>query len=900
MEPTALKLRYRSIDQFLGHLRQLSTGRLFIPTELPLPVETTLRLVFLLPETHDRLTLDMRVIASVDRASAEQQKRACGMLLGTVGNPPAAVEELARQMRSLPALNGLVAATPVHPASSGTPCATSSAAGTGADPWPTPRPSGPVPPPRQRPSDQEEPALSMGWIRSAVAQAEAARERELEAPPPAHAAAKKELSPADRERIKPVGEFVMDLTKAMMRSGYYAADHPGSHNAKKGLYEALHRCLRDSPEITITHQQDREKNEILITGILEEPVNVRAVVGAGMAELFVPKLSECMARKALMSVAIKKSIPPDHFEGFIDVMSDPTADRGENAKVGAMLTHTLLERGITEISCVFMDDIIVLEKNLPWRVEMAIQRLAKDLKVLPMFKGESDESIKQLKLQIIQDILRPLKHPEFLKDLIINCYVIAQHVNTIQEEDIEKVIIEAFPLEALLPTSNFIFAELNRLKESSAADPENPFVKRRFAGVKRILKWVAGRVVLTDQRGARRFLQALHEQEILCFDELPPDVQYVVNTERMAKDVAAHIRHYGERMLQPATAGDAAALLKCFRRVIPLFLEQGQIENALRIARAVKTAGSQGGLLGKVGAEGQDPLEFIFGGRADELRAVFENSIETQPRLMEELLDLLGPLSIEVLWRVVCDSQLRPARKAAMAVLGRKGACARELALSVLEDPVQKWYLTRNALILLRDVAEGAADIARVRPLVNHIHPRVRNEALNTLIALEAPEAEVLILKALDDPDEKMRWRAANALAELSPLSAETMERLLTRLDSEPPADKTQAERHLQRTARLIQALGGMKSFHEPERVEAALLEIGETAAGRRKSFLERLRKSEGCGESVLLGAVISALGSIGTQRARPFLTRTCEGKSAHAPAARKALELLEARLGAV
>jgi hypothetical protein len=103
-----------------------------------------------------------------------------------------------------------------------------------------------------------------------------------------------------------------------------------------------------------------------------------------------------------------------------------------------------VEQGISDISTVFMDDIIVLEKNLPWRVEMAIQRLAKDLKVLPMFRGESDEAIKRMKLQIIQDILRPLKHPEFLKDLIINCYVIAQHVKNIQEEDIEKVT-RSFP-----------------------------------------------------------------------------------------------------------------------------------------------------------------------------------------------------------------------------------------------------------------------------------------------------------------------------------------------------------------------------------------------------------------------------------------------------------------------
>jgi len=79
-----------------------------------------------------------------------------------------------------------------------------------------------------------------------------------------------------------------------------------------------------------------------------------------------------------------------------------------------------------------------------------------------------------MKLQIIQDILRPLKHPEFLKDLIINCYVIAQHVQNIQEEDIEKVIIEAFPMDTLLPDLTLLFTELNRLREIGAKDPDNP------------------------------------------------------------------------------------------------------------------------------------------------------------------------------------------------------------------------------------------------------------------------------------------------------------------------------------------------------------------------------------------------------------------------------------------
>ncbi|MFO7710033.1 MAG: hypothetical protein R6V84_17840 [Desulfobacterales bacterium] len=896
VEPTALKLRYRSIEQFAGHYRQLRSGRVFIATEMPLPAETPLRLALVIPDSSHPLSLEMKVLESDDRKATAKMEKPCGMLLGVRGDLHAAIKDLEQQMRSVPALESLL----------------NERGGPSAAPPPTPPhfatklnytrmlhsglPTRVATASKSSPA-REDPALSMEWIRSAVDQAEAAREAPQEGTPEPAARTKKELTPAERERIKPVGDFVMDLTKAMMRSGYYAADHPSAHTAKHGLYDALQRSLGESPEIVITHQQAREKSEILITGILDEPVNVRTVVGAGMAELFVPKLSECLNRKALVSVAIKRSITPAHFNGFIDVMSDPTADRGQNDKVGVMLTRTLLERGITEISCVFLDDIIVLEKNLPWRVEMAIQRLAKDLKVLPMFQAESDDGIKRLKMQIIQDILRPLKHPEFLKDLIVNCYVIAQHVKAIREEDIEKVIIEAFPLDALLPTSHFIFAELNRLRAIGAGDPENPFVKRRFAGVKRILKWVSRRVVLADIRGAQGFLESLYTQGVLAFEELPPDVQYFVNTQRMAADVAAHIRNYAQRLLRPSSPGDAAALLKCFRRVIPGFLDQGDFQAVLWVARAAKKAAAEGALTGATPDPGGDPLRFLFEGRSGEILIAFERAEEKERQVLEGTLSLLGPMGIEALCRVLSDSQKRSARKAAMDALGRTGPLAREWVVSVLEDPTQKWFLKRNALMLLRNVAAGAADIEIVRPLLNHIHARVRNEALDTLIALKAPEAEALSVKALDDPDERIRWRAANALAELSPLSPATMGRLLSSMRSEPPAEKGLAERHYRKVAQIIKTVGGMKRLREPAQVEQALLEIAENATGQKKTILGRLRRSEEPDGSAVLGAAIGALGALGSQRAEEFLNRFADGKSPHASAARKALDALHTRL---
>jgi HEAT repeat protein len=846
--------------------------------------------------------LEMEVLEAVDRKSGAALKKPCGMLLGPAGELAAALRTLAQEIRATP---GLAAALAGRGATGDSPPA-------GGTTPPQPPGEAPVPPsPSEAPARSaesapdaqarppEDAALPISWIRSAVAQEEAQREIAPEAALAPVTSVKKDLSAAERERIKPVGEFVMDLTKAMLRTGYYASDHPGSQNAKHGLYDALQRCLRDSPEIMVTHQEARERNEILITGILDEPVNVRTVVGAGMAELFVPKLSECFNRKALVSFALKKVITPEHFEGFVDVMSDPTAERGQHAKVGELLTRSLVDRGITEISTVFMDDIIVLEKNLPWRVEMAIQRLAKDLKVLPMFRGESDEAIKRMKLQIIQDILRPLKHPEFLKDLIINCYVIAQHVKNVKEEDIEEVIIDAFPLDTLLPTSRFIFTELNRLKDISAQDPDNPAVQRRFAGVKRILKWVSRRLVLADVGGAQGFLEELYANGILTFEELPPDVQYLVNTHKMTRNVAAHIRSYVQRLLQPASAGDAAVLLKCFRRAIPPLIEQGDLQTVLALARAVNQAKAGGTLAAGEAGLPADPLLFLFQDRARELQGAYERAEESRRTSIEAVLDFLGVFGIETLCRILSESEDRGARKAAMNALSQKGSRAREWVLAVLEDPTQKWFLKRNALMLLRHIGADDRDIEPARKLMAHDQARVRDEALNTIVALKAPDAEKLAFKALDDPDEKVRWRAATALADLSPLSDEIADRLFSRLAAEPPEDKDLAARHYRRVTQIIQTVGGMKSFKDRDRVEAAVLEVAQKAAGHKKGILQRIRKSGDAEDAKVLTAAISALGAMGTARSEPFLAKMAEGRIPQAPAAAKALEAVRTRLAA-
>ena len=573
-------------------------------------------------------------------------------------------------------------------------------------------------------------------------------------------------------------------------------------------------------------------------------------------------------------------------------MSDPRTDRSANAASGELLTRGLIEHGINDVSLVLLDDLIVLERSLPWRVEMAIQRLAKDLKVLPLFRGESDDSITRMKLQIIRDILRPLRQPEFLKDFVVNCCLIARHVRTVRQEDIEKAVVEAFPLEALLPTSQLLFQELERLRELDRKNPAHAAVALRAEGVKRIVAWVARRLVLADVKGAQRFLGDLYTHEVLGFDELPADVQYLVNTRRMAEDVAAHPDGYLRLISSAAPSHAGATVLKCLRRALPDLAAAGDPALLRRIAGGVKTAA---GAFPPSSDVGPDPVRYVFQDCQRELGVRYEGA-EAARRDMEALLESLGGLGIEILCRVLAESESRGARKAAMAALIRSGSQVHDWVLEVIEDPTHKWYLKRNALILLRHVCRGESDIALARRLFNHTHARVRDEALGTLVQLKSHDAELLAIKALDDPDEKIRWRAVTALGELAPLSSAGMEKLIARLKLDPPEDKEAAARHQRKVIQVLKVIAGMRAFADLHPVEQALIETAMRASGRKKGLLQRLRKPGEAEDAAVLGAAVAALGAVGTAPAEALLSDLASGKSAATDAAAKALELLRAR----
>jgi hypothetical protein len=916
LAPKAITLNYRSVERFSKDYALLKKGKVFLPSKTLLPLKTALTLNFTVPEIDNVFTVHGVVVKTIEEQIAAQIQKPTGMLLAVVDELDSILSELRSVLSAHKDYQKLLGLTPPAKSvrSSGNQeaaearaqrlssintqaAAVSAAPAVGSQLISHQADSQLNDPDEVLPGEAAETALTLGWLRNAVAQDEVAREDV--APPEislAPTAEKKDLTLEERKKVKPSGEFLMDLTKAMLRSGYYSADHPGSEGAKQGLYQKFQTCLGESRQVEIIKQETREQTDILISGILEEPVNVRTLVGVGMAELFVPKLREYFKRKGLVSFAVKNDITLEHFEKFVDIMSDPQADSGQGARVGQLLSEALAEHGITEISAVFMDDLIMLELNLPWRVEMAIQRLAKDLKMLPMFQGGSDENIRALKLQIIKDIIRPLRHPEFLKDLIINCYIIAKHVEGIQKEDIEQVIIEAFPLNTLLPTSEFIFKELNQLREKHAEDLDNPALVRRVEGVKRILKWVVRRLILADVSGAQNFLERLYLNNILTFEELPPDVQYLVNTIMMTKDVQAHVSTYVRRLLGAETTDDAVVLVKFCRRIMPMLFEQNDWKIALLLTRAADRAGKENKVFLTKRSLSPNPQRFIYQDLTEDLVTIYEKLEEPERKIIDEIIGLLGSQGIEILSKVLSECESRQARKSATDALIKQGEVACLWVLKALGNPDQPWYLLRNALMILRSVDKNHQGIEQVRSYVTHAHPRVRDEALHTLLTLKGDDAEQIVISALDDPDDKVLWRATNALVELAPLSDPSIVRLIEIIKSEIPEEKQAEAKHSIKVANIIRALGEKVDVKNIQLIEEAVIDCAQLISGQKKKIFQRLKKSSSPHQNSILSAAIATLGKIGTAHSQAFLEKLAGTKTSQADAARTAAESIRLR----
>jgi hypothetical protein len=705
---------------------------------------------------------------------------------------------------------------------------------------------------------------------------------------------KKDLSPEELIKAKTACEFVIILTKAISRSGYYDSDHPISTEVKRGLYESFKNALGNSSEIMLTCHDSGEVTDIHISGILDEPVNIRKLTKAEASDLFVPKLKDYFERKSLNSLVIKKYITREHFESFIDIMGEPIADSADSSKLGEYLTNALVNSDISEVSTVFKTDMVLPRGKLPWRVSIILRRLAKDMKTIPMFRLASADKLKLMKSQIIEDIIRPLHNADLLRDLIVNCDVIVSYLGqSLEYNELEQMIIHALPTYIVVPVSQSVFEAYEEIKDELRPDQEDSTAQQRCKYLGGMLDMAAKRIVADKLPNAADLFKQLHEHEIIPFDMLPEGVQYNIKTKELAVYIVSQIDTYIDKALNASSIEEMEDVVKIFYRVISALIRLREWSVIGKIVQAVGDFSSRKGIILNTSELLLNLPDSIFEG-SDEIFAeeyiLAEKDMRDQ---MDEILMKMSSMCVKVFGTVFAKGKDPNVLKNAIDLVSKKGDSARQWAIKTLDERSQSVPMLNIALLIIANVGHSN-DFSVIKKYTEHPNPNIRTRALDAIVKLNKKDAENLIIQALNDEDEKVRGRAVNLIEREISLSDESVNKLCLYIKTKLLEKKDITTHEAKRLAGLFRAMGKITDSIHKDPLENEILEIISDLLKGRTGLLKYIKADPTEEQLEIVYAGITTLGKIGGSKSKTFLKTISRGNTMLSKIAHESIEELD------
>jgi HEAT repeat protein len=292
-----------------------------------------------------------------------------------------------------------------------------------------------------------------------------------------------------------------------------------------------------------------------------------------------------------------------------------------------------------------------------------------------------------------------------------------------------------------------------------------------------------------------------------------------------------------------------------------------------------------------------NPFHFMFKDVFDELVEAYQTQPAATRQMLDQIVQRLDGKGLDILNQVITDCENADMRVNAMATVKGMGEGARQWSLHALEADEKEKDTVKNALAILRDVGHADEDIDIIRKFSCDPDPRVREEALHTLMHFKAGDLESIIIEAINHADDRLRWRAMKGLGKLQRLSEESTRKILTLIKSDPPEDDQQASIHAGHVSQLIQTFGSLGNLLPPDQLEDAIIEAARKAYESGKRFKGWLKKQDPKADhKVVLSAAFTTLGKIGSSKSAEFMGKFTKGRSDLAQETRKAIEAVKLR----
>lgn len=694
------------------------------------------------------------------------------------------------------------------------------------------------------------------------------------------------LPPEEVERLKKLQikltDFVLHLIQAFLRTGYYTSDHPESKKAKEGLYQKFRELFEEEDELAFLVREEQAGQEIFVEGVLPETQKLSRMMVKGMGELYVPKFSKYMERKDLISLTLKSRMKQAEFSSFVDIMSEPTLVDTRRKQDQDQFAQVLYSRGIFNISYVFNEEFLALEREMPWRARLTLSRMRKDLKMIPLFQKMMGQDIQQVRTSLLRDALRPIRQSDLLCAILRNSDLATTSEGL--EETIEDEIVSSLKKQYLLNTSKIFLREHLDLKKLQKQDG---FEKKSD----RLVKKLSGRLKEAAAGETENLLEEFFRHQLIGLEDLPPALKDKILLERLTDKFLNYTDQFFQQLDQ---AKDEEAFLNValsFVSMIPELIRRDCYPEILLIFETFK-----------VHFHGKTMWALLAGQILEEIgsgtipKLLKEKFLKGKKEIRAAVIPLFAAIevgAIPILIDILKTSEDQWVRKNACEVLIQIGPVAAVHLLKELERQRTSVETTCDILRVLGEIKswEWQGSLVKIaKSFVNHEHAKLREQAIHTLCQVGGREGEQIYLSSLNDPDIDVRKRAVWCLGMVkSAQGLGKMVEMLKELSEIPSPQSDKLETHIY----LAFGLSGNIAM-EGRTSEQILIEVLEKRG--IKGLLGFLQKNPLTDAS--LSAICDTLGKIGTGESVKALTRLEKSqKGSLAPKIREAIKKIEDRI---
>jgi HEAT repeat protein len=209
------------------------------------------------------------------------------------------------------------------------------------------------------------------------------------------------------------------------------------------------------------------------------------------------------------------------------------------------------------------------------------------------------------------------------------------------------------------------------------------------------------------------------------------------------------------------------ALVESLSKAMEIFVSRGEMALATILVMKVQELAASGDIPG----EWVPKLDLVVNKAAseklvDKVGEFIEQGGQEAMEAAGSYLSQLDSRAIPSTVRLLESIDNRRARKALCDIINAQCGGNGKLLIPFLAG--KPWYVLRNVLMVLGKVADPETAPA-VGAALRHVEPRVRREAISTLLAIKGEKAEGFISAGLNDEDRSIRSLSARVLAELSP-----------------------------------------------------------------------------------------------------------------------------------